>query len=161
MFAGDSVSPVDTRQTPRIDWASRTHTFTKDSLPMKLKTPVVLEVTDQQVMGARLDRSSGRMIVTVAMISKQGSIVFQGDVAIEASTKVQKTDADGIVTNTFEGGRCQRIVVKDKPAGPWDVFALESFVSENAFVNARTTTKLDDEMAALEAAGVADGWLLA
>jgi hypothetical protein len=127
---------------------------------MKLTTPIVLEVTEQNVVGARFDRSLGRLNVAVAMVSKQGSVIFQADLTIAQSLKVQKTDAEGVVTESIEGGVCQRIVVNDKPQGPWDAFKIDTFVSEHAFTNARAASKLDDDMAALEAAGVADGWLL-
>lgn len=140
---------------------------------MKLATPITFTFTDQRVVDFHFDRENDSILVKVAVetaagISQRYQVVLDKLKQAAVAPAPAVLDAEGkVVTpavagSPANGGQVQRLVVNPSPNGPHDVVRVETVDtgSNVAFQRAKQALKQADEIAALEAAGLADGWLL-
>lgn len=133
-------------------------------MPM-LATPIRITFVEQRVLGtpapvagdmrrrvaAIYDPDFKHVVVNVGMVTDTGFVAWDGQVALG------EWDPD---PEAKRPGKCRRFTVDPEPAALADIFKIEHFTSEVACANAREAMKAEDPIAALEACGIADGWLV-
>ena len=146
---------------------------------MKLASPVTISFTEQRVTGMpAVDLENGYIRIPVGISTADGLIVRR-DIVLDRPKEVMvpvdepvDIDVDGpggekikmptvrTVSKPKVVAQCQRLAIDPAAKSLEQVLRVEQFESLTAFENARRATKQDDEIAAQEATGVADGWLL-
>lgn len=124
-------------------------------------SPIVVRIVGMSVLSGVYERHHDRVLVTVVPVCADGSkldpILLQFTPPTKDIQKVEGSEDD--LEEVAVGGRCHRILRRD--GAPYLApFGLEVFSSLTAFDHVRAALKEDDEQAALEVVGVADGWLL-
>ncbi len=142
---------------------------------MKIETPITITFTEARVLRMpHLDRGAGYIRIPVGLVTTEG-VVFERDVVLDkpSTKKVTRTLTERVTAangreetrdtteeSTVEVADCQRVAINRKATSPHNLVGVEQFQNLEAYDNAVRATKEDDEIAALEAAGAADGWLM-
>ena len=146
---------------------------------MKLASHVTVSFTEQRVTGMPLvDLENGYIRIPVGISTGDG-LTVRRDVVLDRPREVMvpveepvDIEVDGprgekikmpttrTVAKPKVVAQCQRLAIDPTAKSLEQLLRVEQFESMTAFENARRATKADDEIAALEAAGLADGWLL-
>jgi len=141
---------------------------------MKLASPKTIAITEQRVLDVpQVDLEQGRMVVPVGLVTSDGMVIKRNLVLMrprkrtvlkDVATKVGDHDNPETVMvptpTVVVEAPCQRIGFSGRAQFLEEVVSVETFENEQAFENARSAMKEDNEIAALEVAGVVDGWLL-
>ena len=151
---------------------------------MTITTPITITFTEQRVLDYQFERDNDRIIVAVGMVASTGLILRYylalnklQRAAVAAKPAVPEVpsvmDGEEVVTPAVPavpsvpaaravGGVIQRLAVNTKPSGVQDFFMVESIETgtNDAYQHAKQAMKQADELAALTAAGIADGWLM-
>jgi hypothetical protein len=127
-----------------------------------LPKPVVIpDLTHIEVIDSRLLRERNELIVEVRILNADGGVHWSAELRLRPSRiEEEEIDEDGEkrTIRTVRDGQCER-VMRSVP-GEKVHFHTGTYQSENAYANALAARKAPDEFAALEAAGIADGWLI-
>ena len=123
-----------------------------------LPKPVVIpDLTHIEVIDSRLLRDRNELLVEVRILNADGGVHWSAELRLRPSAvEIEQTEEGE--KRTVIKGQCER-VMRSVP-GERVHFHTGTFQSENAFTNALAARKAPDEFAALEAAGIADGWLI-
>lgn len=127
---------------------------------MKLKRPINLQtISDVEVTDCGVyNRDQGFIEIPVAVKAADGRVVQQLRVILRRGEKVIR-ERGGRTVETVEGAQSDVLVRNPEPQGDQHFRHATRALSPEAFDRALAARKAPDEFAALEAAGLADGWL--
>jgi hypothetical protein len=128
---------------------------------LKLPKPLTVpDITHIEVTDSRLRKAQNDLLVEVRILDEAGGAPWTGEIILRppVKTTVKIGDEEDV---QMTGGQCNRVVQHTHPPLHQPTpYGIGTFFSEVAFANALVARKAPDEHAALEAAGVADGWLI-